>query len=114
MPDLDEQSMMDMPTTVPRASIAEVERDLRVRDEILRGFPEVWQVVGQGGPRRDADRLGAARHDRDRHQPARPRGLAQAEAPVSTTLVAQTRVVLDALVAKGLVRPRRRPRSGRH
>ena len=49
MPDLDEQSLMDMPTTVPRASIAEVERDLRVRDAILRGFPEVWQVVGKAG-----------------------------------------------------------------
>jgi Cu(I)/Ag(I) efflux system membrane protein CusA/SilA len=49
MPDLDEQTLMDMPTTVPRASIAEVERDLRVRDAILHGFPEVWQVVGKGG-----------------------------------------------------------------
>ena len=49
MPDLDEQSLMDMPTTVPRASIAEVQRDLRVRDAILRGFPEVWQVVGKAG-----------------------------------------------------------------
>ena len=49
MPDLDEQSLMDMPTTVPRASIAEVERDLRVRDAVLRGFPEVWQVVGKAG-----------------------------------------------------------------
>ena len=49
MPDLDEQSLMDMPTTVPRASIAEVTRDLRVRDEVLRGFPEVWQVVGKAG-----------------------------------------------------------------
>jgi Cu(I)/Ag(I) efflux system membrane protein CusA/SilA len=49
MPDLDEQSLMDMPTTVPRASIAEVERDLRVRDLVLRGFPEVWQVVGKAG-----------------------------------------------------------------
>src|SRR6516225_2216511 len=49
MPDLDEQSLMDMPTTVPRASIAQVERDIRVRNEILRGFPEVWQVVGKAG-----------------------------------------------------------------
>ncbi len=49
MPDLDEQSLMDMPTTIPRASISEVERDLRVRDAVLRGFPEVWQVVGKAG-----------------------------------------------------------------
>src|ERR1044071_9175817 len=44
MPDLDEQSIMDMPTTVPRASVAQAGDDLRVRDAILRGFPEVWQV----------------------------------------------------------------------
>src|SRR3954468_22416566 len=49
MPDLDEQSIMDMPTTVPRASIAQVGDDLRVRDAVLRGFPEVWQVVGKAG-----------------------------------------------------------------
>ena len=49
MPDLDEQSLMDMPTTVPRASIAQASRDLRVRDEVLRGVPEVWQVVGKAG-----------------------------------------------------------------
>jgi copper/silver efflux system protein len=49
MPDLDEQSIMDMPTTVPRASIAQVTDDLKVRDEVLRGFPEVWQVVGKAG-----------------------------------------------------------------
>ncbi len=49
MPDLDEGSIMDMPTTVPRASIAESTRDLRIRDAILRGFPEVWQVVGKAG-----------------------------------------------------------------
>ncbi len=49
MPDLDEQSLLEMPTTVPRASIAQVERDIRVRDAILRGFPEVWQVVGKAG-----------------------------------------------------------------
>ena len=49
MPDLDEQSLMDMPTTVPRASIAQVTIDLRARDAILRGFPEVRQVVGKAG-----------------------------------------------------------------
>ena len=49
MPDLDEQSIMDMPTTVPRASITQSGDDLRVRDAVLRGFPEVWQVVGKVG-----------------------------------------------------------------
>src|SRR5438270_13357266 len=49
MPDLDEQSIMDMPTTVPRASVTEAAKDLRVRDDVLRGVPAVWQVVGQAG-----------------------------------------------------------------
>ena len=49
MPDLDERTIMDMPTTVPRASIAQVGGDLRARDAILRGFPEVRQVVGKAG-----------------------------------------------------------------
>ena len=49
MPDLDEGTIMDMPTTVPRASIAQVTADLKVRDAILRDFPEVWQVVGKAG-----------------------------------------------------------------
>ena len=49
MPDLDEGSIMDMPTTVPRASVAQVAADLRVRDAILRDFPEVALVVGKAG-----------------------------------------------------------------
>jgi Cu(I)/Ag(I) efflux system membrane protein CusA/SilA len=49
MPDLDEQSIMDMPTTVPRASVLEASKDLAARDEVLRSFPEVYQVVGKAG-----------------------------------------------------------------
>ena len=42
-------SILDMPTTVPRASITEAADDLKARDAVLRGFPEVWQVVGKAG-----------------------------------------------------------------
>ncbi len=49
MPDLNEGSIMDMPTTVPRASLAQAGDDLKVRDGVLRDFPEVWQVVGKAG-----------------------------------------------------------------
>ena len=49
MPDLDEGAIMDMPTTVPRASVTQSGDDLRARDTVLRGFPEVWQVVGKAG-----------------------------------------------------------------
>ena len=49
MPDLDEGSIIDMPTTVPSARASQAGDDLRVRDAVLRGFPEVWQVVGKAG-----------------------------------------------------------------
>jgi Cu(I)/Ag(I) efflux system membrane protein CusA/SilA len=49
MPDLNEGTILEMPTTVPRVSVTQAGDDLRVRDAILRGFPEVWQVVGKAG-----------------------------------------------------------------
>jgi len=102
MPDLDEQSLMDMPTTVPRASIAEAEKDLRVRDEVLRGFPEVWQVVGKAGraetPTDTAplDMIETVINLRDREVwPKRKLRFEDA--------LAQTRVALTALEAKGIL-----------
>jgi Cu(I)/Ag(I) efflux system membrane protein CusA/SilA len=49
VPPLDEGSILDMPVTVPRVSIAEAGDDIRVRDAVLRSFPEVDQVVGKVG-----------------------------------------------------------------
>ena len=49
MPPLDEGSILDMPVTVPRASVTEVADDLKARDAVLRRFPEVEQIVGKGG-----------------------------------------------------------------
>jgi Cu(I)/Ag(I) efflux system membrane protein CusA/SilA len=46
---LDEGMVMDMPITVPRATVAEVVDDLKARDMILCRFPEVDMVVGKGG-----------------------------------------------------------------
>jgi Cu(I)/Ag(I) efflux system membrane protein CusA/SilA len=48
-PELDEGSLMDMPTASPRLSMAQAVDDVRVRDEVLRSFPEVEQVVGKVG-----------------------------------------------------------------
>jgi Cu(I)/Ag(I) efflux system membrane protein CusA/SilA len=103
MPDLDEQSLMDMPTTVPRASIAEAARDIRVRDAVLRGFPEVWQVVGKAGRAETPtdpsplDMVETVINLRDREVwPKRKLKFEDA--------VAQTRVALEALVARGLLR----------
>ncbi len=49
MPALDEQTTLDMPITVPRASITESADDLKARDALLRGFPEVESVIGKAG-----------------------------------------------------------------
>ena len=49
MPPLDEGGIMDMPVTVPRVSIAQAGDDIRVRDLVMRGFPEVERVVGKVG-----------------------------------------------------------------
>jgi Cu(I)/Ag(I) efflux system membrane protein CusA/SilA len=48
-PDLDEGSLMDMPSAAPRVSMAQAVDDVRLRDKIIRGFPEVEQVVGKIG-----------------------------------------------------------------
>jgi copper/silver efflux system protein len=104
MPDLNEQSLMDMPTTVPRASIAEVDRDLRVRDEVLRGFPEVWQVVGKAGRA---------------ETPTDPSPLDMVETVINLRghdvwpkrklsfedATAQTKAALESLTAMGILRP---------
>jgi Cu(I)/Ag(I) efflux system membrane protein CusA/SilA len=103
MPDLNEGSIMDMPTTVPRASIAEAAEDLRVRDEVLRGFPEVWQVVGKAGRAETPtdpsplDMIETVVNLRDRE--LWPRRKLKFE-----DAVAQTRVALEAIVAKGWLR----------
>ncbi len=49
MPPLDEGSILDMPVTVPRASVTETADDLKARDALLRQFPEVEMVVGKSG-----------------------------------------------------------------
>ena len=49
MPPLDEGSILDMPVTVPRASVTEATDDLKARDALLRHFPEVEMIVGKAG-----------------------------------------------------------------
>ncbi len=49
MPSLDEGSILEMPTTVPRISAAQVIDDLKMRDAVIRRFPEVGVVVGKAG-----------------------------------------------------------------
>jgi Cu(I)/Ag(I) efflux system membrane protein CusA/SilA len=49
MPPLDEGMVMDMPITVPRASVVQSTDDLKARDMIFCRFPEVDMVVGKAG-----------------------------------------------------------------
>jgi copper/silver efflux system protein len=49
MAPLDEGMVMDMPITVPRASVTESVDDLKARDMVLCRFPEVDMVVGKAG-----------------------------------------------------------------
>ncbi len=49
MPALDEGTTLDMPSTVPRASVTQSADDLKHRDGLLRGFPEVESVIGKAG-----------------------------------------------------------------
>lgn len=46
---LDEGMVMDMPITIPRASIAQAADDLKARDMVFCRFPEIHMVVGKAG-----------------------------------------------------------------
>jgi copper/silver efflux system protein len=49
MPMLDEGTTLEMPVTVPRISITQAADDLKARDALIRGFPEVESVIGKSG-----------------------------------------------------------------
>src|SRR5436305_15144766 len=93
-----------MPTSVPRVSVTQVTADLKVRNAVLRGFPEVLSVVGKAGRAETPtdpsplDMIETVVNLRDREVwPKRKLRFEDA--------VAQTKVALDALVARGLLRP---------
>ena len=102
MPALDEGSILEMPMTVPRVSITQAADDLGVRDAILRGFPEVWQVVGKAGRAETAsdpsglDMIETIINLRDR--PLWPKRKLKIE-----DATAQAGVVLAALESRGLL-----------
>jgi copper/silver efflux system protein len=49
MPPLDEGMILDMPTSVPRVSVAQAVEDLKRRNAVFREFPEILTVVGKAG-----------------------------------------------------------------
>jgi Cu(I)/Ag(I) efflux system membrane protein CusA/SilA len=49
MPPLDEGSLLFMPVTLPDVSNTEIKRILQVQDKIIKGIPEVENVLGKAG-----------------------------------------------------------------
>jgi len=49
MPPLDEGSLLMMPVTMPDVANSEAKRILQLQDRILKGFPEVENVLGKAG-----------------------------------------------------------------
>lgn len=100
---LDEGMAMDMPITVPRMSAAQAKDDLLARDMILCRFPEVDMVVGKAGRAETAtdpaplDMIETMVNFRPREFWPR-RGLRPSDSE------RQARAVLDALVARNLIR----------
>jgi Cu(I)/Ag(I) efflux system membrane protein CusA/SilA len=103
MTPLDEGMVMDMPITVPRASVTEAVDDLKARDMILCRFPEVDMVVGKAGraetPTDPApiDMIETMVNFRPRELWPR-RKLRVADARI------QGQAVYDALIARGVIR----------
>jgi len=49
MPDLDEGTLMYMPTTLPGLSVTKAAELLQIQDRIIKSFPEVTSVYGKAG-----------------------------------------------------------------
>ena len=69
MPNLNEGTLLYMPTTLPGISVTKAAELLQTQDRIIKTFPGGRLGLRQGRPRRDGDRSGADRDVRDRHQP---------------------------------------------
>jgi Cu(I)/Ag(I) efflux system membrane protein CusA/SilA len=102
MPALDEGSTLDMPITVPRASITQAADDLKARDALLRGFPEVESVVGKAG-RADTPTDPAPLDMVETFVNYRPRELWPKRVLKYDDAVRQTRAVLGSLEAHGFI-----------
>lgn len=102
MPPLDEGTTLDMPVTVPRASVTQTADDLKHRDALLRGFPEVESVIGKSG-RADTPTDPAPLDMFETLVNFRPRELWPKRALHFDDAVRQTRDVLRILEDRGFV-----------
>jgi Cu(I)/Ag(I) efflux system membrane protein CusA/SilA len=104
MTPLDEGMVMDMPITVPRASVTESADDLKARDMILCRFPEVAMVVGKAG-RAESATDPAPMDMIETMVDFRPRELWPKRKLSPRDAERQARAVFDALVRDGLIQP---------
>ena len=100
MPALDEGATLDMPVTVPRVSVTQAADDLKARDALLRGFPEVESVVGKSG-RADTPTDPAPLDMVETFVNFRPRAFWPKRVLRFAEAERQTRDVLSALEARG-------------
>jgi Cu/Ag efflux pump CusA len=104
MPALNEGTVMDMPITVPRASVTEAADDIKARDALLRQFPEVESVIGKSG-RADTPTDPAPLDMIETFVNFRPKELWPRRAMTFEDATRQTRVILAALEERGYVQP---------
>ncbi len=104
MPALNEGTVMDMATSIPRASVTETADDIKARDAILRQFPEVESVIGKSG-RADTPTDPAPLEMLETFVNFRPKELWPKRAMKYDDAVQQVRVILAALEERGYVLP---------
>jgi len=104
MAPLDEGMVMDMPITVPRASVTEAVDDLKARDMVLCRFPEVDMVVGKAG-RADTPTDPAPMDMIETMVNFRPRELWPRRKLRADVALSHGRAVYDALVSQDVIRP---------
>ena len=104
MPPLNEGTVMDMPITVPRASVTEVADDLKARDALLRQFPEIESVIGKAG-RADTPTDPAPLDMIETFVNFRPKELWPKRVLNFDAASRQTRMILAALETRGYVQP---------
>ena len=102
MTPLDEGMVMDMPITVPRASVTESVDDLKARDMVLCRFPEVDMVVGKAG-RAETPTDPAPMDMIETMVNFRPRELWPRRKLRTADAEIQGRAVADALIARGVI-----------
>lgn len=104
MPMIDEGTTLDMPVTVPRASITQAADDLKARDALIRGFPEVESVIGKSG-RADTATDPAPLDMVETFVNFRPREFWPKRVVKYSDAAEQTRTVLAALETRGFILP---------